>query len=126
MQRSLPIILLALAAACGRVIAPPPPSSPPVAAEETVVPGVPITIAVRAARALQDYGFVTKRFSSDSTWGWRRTDQIAARFRYTTSSGDSTRVFLELWGPCSDAHTCMRGDIHALFARLTLEEAPPQ
>jgi len=91
-----------------------------------VVPGVPITIASRAARALQDYGFVTKRFSSDSTWGWRGNDQIAARLRYTMPSRDSTRVLFELWGPCPDPRTCMRGDMAVIFAHLTAEEAPPQ
>jgi len=127
MRRSLPTVLLALtgAGACGGVIAPPPPSSPPATAQEVVVPGVPITIAARAARALQDYGFVTKRFSGDSTWAWRRTDQIAARFRYTMPSRDSTRVLLELWGECPDSRTCMRGDIAVLFSRLTAEEGPP-
>jgi hypothetical protein len=122
-----PAALLAagILAACGRVISPPPPSSPPAASQEATVPGAPITIAGRAARVLQDYGFVTKRFSSDSTWGWRGNDRIAARLRYTLPSRDSTRVLLELWGACADSRTCMRGDIATIFARLTAEDAPP-
>ena len=117
-------VCLALAAACGRVIAPPPPSDPPAASQEAMVPGVPITIAGRAARVLQEYGFTTRRFSSDSTWGWRANEQVAARLRYMPSR-DSTRVLLELWGRCMDARTCMRGDIATIFARLAEQEAPP-
>jgi hypothetical protein len=115
-----------LAAGCGRVVAPPPPAGEPVAAQQTVVPGHVMTIAARAARVLQDYGFVTKRFSSDSLWGWRGTDRIAARLRYGMPSNDSTRVLIELWGPCADSRTCMRGDIANIFTRLTAEEEAPQ
>jgi hypothetical protein len=123
-MRILPFVLL-LAVACARVMAPPPPDTAPVVSEETRVVGAPITVAARAARTLQDYGFATKRFSSDSTWGWNANSKTAARLRYTLPSRDSTRVLLELWGKCERRQTCMRGDVAAIFARLAEEEAPP-
>ena len=124
-MRTLALALLLATLACGHVIAPPPPDTAPTVSEETRVAGAPIAIAARAARTLQDFGFSTKRFSSDSTWGWNATSQTAARLRYTLPSRDSTRVLLELWGKCQQPRTCMRGDVAAIFAALSQEEAPP-
>jgi hypothetical protein len=81
-------------------------------------------IAARAARALYDISFVTKRFSSDSTWGWQPTDRIAARLRYTRPSRDSTRVLIELWGPCAGPG-CLEPYFVALIGRIQAEEGPP-
>jgi hypothetical protein len=92
---------------------------------EGVVAGTQIVIAARAARVLQDYGFTTKRFSDDSLWGLRATDNIAARLRYAPRA-DSTRVLVELWGKCQDPRSCMRGDVTVILARLSEAEAPPQ
>ena len=117
--------LAVVLAACGRVIAPPPPGATPQVQREGVVPGTPIVIAARAARVLQEYGFTTKRFSDDSLWGLRTTDDIAARLRYAPKA-DSTRVLVELWGKCADPRRCMQGDVAVILARLAEAEAPPQ
>ena len=126
-RRLLPaaIVSIVAVAACGRVIAPPPPSGAPGLSQEAVVAGQPTVIAAKAARALYDISFTTKRFSSDSTWGWQPTDQIAARLRYARPSRDSTRVLVELWGPCNEPR-CLQHFFQALVARLEAEEAPPQ
>ena len=113
------------AGACGQVIAPPPPAATPQVQREGVVPGTQIVIAARAARVLQEYGFTTKRFSDDSLWGFRKTDDIAARLRYAPKA-DSTRVLIELWGRCQDPRSCMQGDIAVILIRLAQAEAPPQ
>ena len=91
-----------------------------------VVPGVPIVVAARAARTLEGGNFVTRRFSSDSTWGFRKNGSVSARLRYTAPSSDSTRVLLELWGACEDRHGCLRGDLAEILRGLTTEDGPPQ
>ena len=104
----------------------PPPAGQPAAAQIVVVPGVPIVVAARAARTLESINFATRRFSSDSTWGFRKTDALSARLRYTSPSKDSTRVLLELWGTCEDRRGCLRGDIADILRGLTTEDGPPQ
>ena len=86
--------------------------------------GQPTVIAAKAARALYDISFSTKRFSSDSTWGWQASDHIAARLRYTRPSRDSTRVLVELWGNCGRG--CLDQFFGAIIGRIQAEEAPPQ
>jgi len=86
------------------------------------VEGVRVTVAARAARALSEAGFRTKRFGSDSTWGTKSTDQAAIRLRYSTPSGDSTRVFVELWMPCSSSGRCGRAEVATLFRSLAEAE----
>ena len=119
-------LLLALAAplvlGCARVVAAPPPASAPTWSEERVVAGVRVSVAARAARALSEAGFRTKRFGADSTWGTKSTDQAAVRLRYSTPSGDSTRVFVELWLPCAPSARCGRAEAATLFRRLGEEE----
>jgi hypothetical protein len=118
----------AAAAACGRIIAPAPPESMPLLSFETRVAGAPVTIAARGARALYDFSFVTRRFGSDSTWGYRASDSTHARLRYTMPSRDSTRVLIEMWGGRCESgdRQCLRGDLGALVQRLAAEDAPPQ
>ena len=112
--------------ACGRIIAPPPPSGAPDTTEEGRAHGDPRVIAPRAARRLQDMGFTTKRFATDSLWGWRAPEQIAARLRYATGAGDSTRVLVELWGPCpANRRGCLRREAFAILGSLQAEEAAP-
>ena len=69
-SRWIPLAILA-ASACAGAIAKAPPDTEPGLSRIVVVAGAPITIAAKSARALQDAGFVTKRFSSDSTWASR-------------------------------------------------------
>lgn len=91
-----------------------------------VVAGAPISVAAKSARALQDAGFATRRFSSDSTWGSRAADGKNARLRYTLPSRDSTRVMVELWGTCDrGGRGCLLGEFVRLVAALTTEEQPP-
>lgn len=123
--RMLPAAALLIAAACGRVIAPPPPTSEPDTQLVGMVAGEPIMVAPRAARRLQDMGFTTKRFSSDSLWGARSQDQLATRMRYTSPGNDSTRVLIEVWGPCQ-RKGCRRQDAMAILQALQIEEGPPQ
>jgi len=106
--------------ACARVIAPPPPQTAPTVERDTVVAGHPLMVAGRAARALQDNQYLTRRFGHDSTWGYQSTDRIAIRFRYT-QRGDSTRVRAQAWGRC-DGSGCVRGDLDLLIATLTADE----
>jgi hypothetical protein len=116
-----------LVAACGRVIAPPPPSGAPDTVREGRVHGDPRVIAPRAARRLQDMGFTTRRFATDSLWGWRAQEQMAARLRYAMGSGDSTRVLVELWGPCAAGRRgCLGREAAAILASLGEGEAAPQ
>lgn len=112
--------------ACGRVRAPAPPPGAPSLSEVVTVSGVPITVAARAARSLYDLSFITRRFGSDSTWGYQANDSIHARLRYVQPSSDSTRVLVELWSRCRPAPGCLRPHLLALSARLSAEEAPPQ
>ncbi len=107
-------------AACARVIAPPPPQSSPTVERDTVVAGHPLMLAGRAARALQDNQYLTRRFGRDSTWGYQSTEKIAIRFRFA-QVGDSTRVRAQAWGRC-DASACVRGDLELLIALLAADE----
>ena len=114
-------------AACGRVIAPAPPSAAPDSVVEGRVQGIKTVIAPRAARRIQDMGFTTRRFSTDSLWGWRAPEQIAARLRFANGSGDSARVLVELWGPCPDNRRgCLRREALLILANLEGGEAAPQ
>jgi hypothetical protein len=123
-------VLVAACAAivsCGRIISPPPPSNPPQVNHVVTVVGAPVVVAARAARTLQDYGYVTKRFGGDSTWGFRGADSIAARLRYVRAATDSSRVLIELWGRCpSDQEGCLHGHVAVLVTGMTAQEAPPQ
>lgn len=111
--------------ACAGVLAPAPPASPPTLAQEAIVAGHPITIAARAARTLYNDNFATRRFGSDSTWGYRASDKLAVRMRYAMPSADSTRVLIELWSPCQPAPRCAAGDMQLLIQQLGTEEGPP-
>ena len=124
LRRGQLLLLAIVVAACGHVVAQAPPATPPVDSDITTIAGAPVVIAARGARVIADYGFTTRRFSADSLWAWRGVDKIAARMRYGRA-GDSTRVFMELWGPCG-RRGCMRGDMKAIFARMGQEDAPPQ
>ena len=124
-RHSLILVLCASALACGRVVAPPPPSSAPDVSEVGQVAGDRMVVAARAARALADLTFNTRRFGSDSTWGYRGADKLAARFRYGRGIADSTRVLIELWGACSEDHRCNRADARAILERIRVEEGPP-
>ena len=127
----VPATLLAAAglalAACGRVISPPPPARTPQVSHVVTVVGAPVVVAARAARTLQDYGYVTKRFGGDSTWGYRGADSIAARLRYVRAATDSSRVLIELWGKCPrDQADCLHGHVVVIVTGMTAQEAPPQ
>ena len=121
----LPAALVAAALACGRVVAPPPPSAQPDVSEVASFAGDRLVIAAKAARTLSEFTFNTRRFSSDSTWGYRPADQVAVRLRYGRGIADSTRVLLEMWGECADKSRCNRRDAMALFAAIGQEEGPP-
>ena len=124
--RCLLVALLALAA-CGRIIAPAPPGATPDASDTATFSGVPISVAARAARVLTDLSYTTKRFGSDSTWGFRATDSVHARLRYVRTGGDSTRVLLELWGRCGRQTRCQSGDgVGILMLIGQSEPTPPQ
>ena len=45
------------------------------------IEGIRSVVAPRAARRLQDKGFTTRRFSTDSMGGWRAPEPITARQR---------------------------------------------
>jgi hypothetical protein len=114
-------------AACGRVIAPAPPTGAPDTTTEGRIHGIKSVIAPRAARRMQDMGFTTRRFSTDSMWGWRAPEQISARMRFANGSGDSTRVLVELWGPCPDNRRgCLRREAAVILANLEGGETAPQ
>ena len=126
-SRLLVVAALGAAAACGRIISPPPPSNAPELQQEVIVAGSPIVIAARAARTMQRYSYNTKRFGSDSTWGFRAADSINMRLRYTRPYDDSTRVLIEMWGKCEDRRRrCFAGDLAVLLVGLQTEEGPPQ
>ena len=112
---------------CGQVIAGAPPQTAPLIAREVTVPNSPIIVAGRAARSLYGYQFITKRFGTDSTWGYRASDSAHARFRYRPAAGDSTRVLLEMWGGrcAADDRQCLRADFVALMTALVTEDPPP-
>ncbi|MBC7790004.1 MAG: hypothetical protein H7Z74_08655 [Anaerolineae bacterium] len=116
-----------LLATCARVQAPSPPSSEPALSEELTVIGVRLTVAAKAARTLALYAYTTKRFGSDSTWGYRAVDAMSVRLRYTMPVRDSTRVVVEYWGRCERGGVaCMRGELAALAGGITQEEVAPQ
>ena len=123
MRALIPVLLGVVA--CARVVAPAPPGAAPDFSRDTIVAGHPAVVAAKAARALYDISFSTRRFGSDSTWGWLPSERIAARLRYTMPSRDSTRVLVELWGRCGGAG-CLDPVFRTLIARIEAEEAPPQ
>lgn len=113
--------------ACGQIVAPAPPSGAPDTMLEGRVAGIPHVLAPRAARRIQDMGFTTKRFSSDSLWAWRAQEQIAARLRFASGSNDSARVLVELWGPCpNNRHPCLRREANMILGALEGQDAAPQ
>lgn len=125
---ALSLAAVAFAAACRGIIAPPPPTGAPDTLVEARVPGDRRVVAPRAARRLSDAGFTTKRFGSDSLWGWRGQEKIAARLRYANGSGDTARVLLELWGPCPAGvrRPCLQREAAAILASLNTEDPVPQ
>ncbi|MDQ6886917.1 MAG: hypothetical protein M3068_06440 [Gemmatimonadota bacterium] len=126
MRRDRAILVMTVAiAACAGTIAPPPPQTAPVLSAGVTVLGSPIVIAARASRILQRYAYSTKRFSSDSTWGYRAVDQIAVRIRYASPAQDSTRAYVEIWGKCETKDFCLREEMARLAAGLGSEEPPP-
>jgi hypothetical protein len=121
------ILALCLALACGRVVAPSPPPSEPDLFETVTVPGVAIALAAKSARTLQDLQYITRRFGSDSTWGFRSVDSFHVRVRYLRSSPDSTRLVGEYWGRCEDGgNSCLRGEFFLLVQGVAAEEVAPQ
>ena len=120
------VLAIAVAAGCGRVIAPAPPASAPDTITEGSVEGIPRVIGPRAARRIQDLGFTTRRFSTDSLWAWRAQEEISARLRFAPRAGDSTRVLVELWGPCpQNRRGCLRREAGAILSSLLGEDAAP-
>ena len=130
MTRARALLVLATigaAAACGRVLAPAPPPSQPDLFEQFTIGGVPLTIAAKSARTLSQLQYTTRRFGSDSTWGWRSVDSIHVRLRYQRPSSDSTRIVAEYWGTCEDGgNSCLRGEFVLLASGVSAEEAVPQ
>ena len=118
---------LATAGACAGAIAPAPPAGQPSAAEVGMTGGPPVVVAARAARRLQDMGFTTRRFGSDSMWGRRAPEDISARLRFVSPYRDSTRVLVELWGPCPPRQRdCLRAEARLVLQQLNIEDGPPQ
>ena len=117
---------VAVLAACARAVAPAPPSGAPSVNHEAMIEGKRVSVAARGARALQEFGFTTRRFGSDSTWGYRAQSTTAARLRYAQWSDDSTRVLIELWLPCGTGAGCGRGDAARLVNRLQQGEESPE
>ena len=124
----LALAAVAFAAACRGVIAPAPPADAPDTQLEGRIPGDRRVVAPKAARRLQDAGFTTRRFGSDSLWGWRANERIAARLRYSAGSGDSARVLVELWGPCPAGYRrpCLVREAQAILASLHTDDPVPQ
>lgn len=123
----LVLAVLGVATSCGRVVAPSPPPSQPDLFERVTVPGVPLTIAAKSARTLSLLDYSTRRFGSDSTWGWRAVDSIHVRLRYQRPANDSTRIVAEYWGQCeSGGNSCLRGEFFLLANGVAAEEATPQ
>jgi len=127
MHRALLALGVAAAlAACAGTVAPAPPSAAPSINVETMIEGKRVSVGARGARALQEFGFATRRFGSDSTWAYRGQSRTSARLRYAQSSSDSTRVLIELWLPCGAGYGCGRRDAMRLIARLQQPEASPE
>lgn len=121
------ILALCLALACGRVVAPSPPPSEPDLFETVTLPGVAIALAAKSARTLQDLQYITRRFGSDSTWGFRSVDSFHVRVRYLRASPDSTRLVGEYWGRCEEGgNSCLRGEFFLLVQGVAAEEVAPQ
>ena len=121
------ILAVSVALACGRVVAPSPPPGEPDLFETVTLPGVSIALAAKSARTLQDLQYITRRFGSDSTWGFRSVDSFHVRVRYLRASPDSTRLVGEYWGRCEDGgNSCLRGEFFLLVQGVTAEEAVPQ
>ena len=121
------MLALFVALACGRVVAPSPPPSEPDLFETVTLPGVSIALAAKSARTLQDLQYITRRFGSDSTWGFRSVDSFHVRVRYLRASPDSTRLVGEYWGRCEDGgNSCLRGEFFLLVQGVAAEEAVPQ
>jgi hypothetical protein len=125
-SRSHALLLTLALAACGHVVATAPPSGAPALSVVRTVPGVPMVVAARSARSLQESGFATRRFGSDSAWATKSSESAAARLRYVKPSNDSTRVLLELWLPCAGQRGCGQPEAATFFARLTEEEGTPE
>lgn len=127
---TLAVLVIGGAIGCQRAVAVAPPMNSPVVSEVRRVGGHPITIAARGARALSDVLFATKRFGSDSTWGYRGAvpgeDAVSIRLRYQMYSSDSTSVLLELWANCVRPRECHRSEIEEIFLRLAKNAEPPQ
>jgi hypothetical protein len=124
-MRWLPIAIL-VAAGCAGAVGKQPPATEAEMTRIVVVAGHPVSVAAKSARALQDAGFATKRFSSDSTWASRAADNFNARLRYTMPNRDSTRIMVELWGKCErGGKGCLVGELVRLVGALTTEEEPP-
>ena len=125
--RQIALAAILVTAACAGTVGKPPPPADPDFTRVVVVAGAPIVNAAKSARALQNDGFSTRRFRSDSTWGSRVADNMSVRLRYTSPSRDSTRILVELWGKCErGGRGCFLGELVRLVAALTTEEAPPQ
>ena len=117
--------LCSLLSSCARVVAPPPPSSAPDVSDVGHVAGDRVVVAAKAARTLADLTFTTRRFGSDSIWGFRAQDKLAARLRYGRGTADSVRIYMELWGSCAEDRRCNRYDVRAILERIRAEEAAP-
>ena len=114
-------------AACGRVVAPSPPPAQADLFEQFTVSGVPVAIAAKTARTLGNLQYITRRFGSDSTWGYRSVDSIHVRLRYQSPSSDSTRIVAEYWGRCEEGgNSCLRGEFVLLASGVSSEEPVPQ
>ena len=118
------LVVALVACACGRVLAPAPPASEPALSQDLLVAGTPIAIAAKAARALGELSYSTRRFGRDSTWGYRAADSIHVLIRYAAPSRDSTRVVVDYWGRCERA--CLRQELALFAAGLAAEEPPPE
>ena len=125
--RRLAVFWVVALAACAGAIGKAPPPTEPAYTQMVVVAGTPIVNAAKSARLLQDAGFATKRFSSESLWASRAADKMSGRLRYTSPSRDSTRILVELWGTCErGGRGCFLGEVIRLVKGLAAEEGPPQ
>ena len=122
-RRALPLAVVL--AGCARAAAPAPPSGAPAFSAVQTVSGVPVVIAARATRALQVAGFATRRFSADSTWAVRSSEDAAARLRFVRPANDSTRVLFEIWLPCAGQARCGHAEAKTFFLRIGEEEGLP-
>lgn len=127
MRRLTIITALFAGSACASVRAPAPPAMEPALMEEVTVLGAPVTMAAKSARTLALLQYTTRRFGSDSTWGYRSVDSIHVRLRYLRPSSDSTRIVAEYWGRCeTGTPSCLRGEFLLLAQGVTAEEGVPQ